>query len=149
VLILSGLWGAVAPSDRVPDYKLKMGAQLRGVGKLSAWWRDDLSAAIAGGAAGRRVWNLLPKVHVAAWAAPEELRQVTVRFLDRRPDGSLTPVSHGNKFQKGALVRHLLAHPGATPESLEDWNHPSGYRLDPGLTEHHGGTTVVSLVGPA
>ncbi len=28
VLILSGLWSAVAPRDPIPDYKLKMGATL-------------------------------------------------------------------------------------------------------------------------
>jgi uncharacterized protein len=149
VLILSGLWGAVAPRDPVPAYRLKMGAPLPGVGRPSAWWRDDLSASIAERAGGRRVWNLLPKEHAAAWAAPEDIDHVTVRFLERRDDGSLAAVSHQNKFLKGALVRHLLAHPGAGPEDLRDWEHPSGFRLDPGLTERLGGATVVSLVGAA
>jgi cytoplasmic iron level regulating protein YaaA (DUF328/UPF0246 family) len=149
VLILSGLWGAVAPNDPVPDYRLKMGAELPGVGRLAAWWRDDLSSTIAADAAGRRVWNLLPKEHAAAWAAPEDLPQVTVRFLDRRPDGTLTAVSHGNKYLKGALVRYLLAHPSAGPDDLAGWDQRSGYRLDPGLTERRGATTVVSLVGSA
>ncbi|MEP7059188.1 MAG: peroxide stress protein YaaA, partial [Actinomycetota bacterium] len=52
VLIFSGLWGALAPSDPIPDYKLKMGAALPRLGKLSGWWRDDLSATVAERAAG-------------------------------------------------------------------------------------------------
>ncbi len=147
VLILSGLWGAVTPFDLVPAYRLKMGAPLPGVGRPSAWWRDDLTVAIAARAGRRTVWNLLPKEHAVAWAAPADVGQVTVRFLERRRNGSLTAVSHWNKFLKGALVRYLLAQPGAGPDDLRDWEHPSGYRLDPTLTERLGETTVVALVG--
>jgi len=146
VVILSGLWGAVTPADPIPDYKLKMGAGLAPLGKLSSWWRDDLSACLAACAAGRRVWNLLPAEHAAAWRAPAGLPQLSVRFLERRPDGSLTAVSHWNKFLKGALVRFLLAHPGAGPEELAGWDHPSGYRLDPSLDEVRGGLRILSLV---
>ena len=32
VVIFSGLWGAVRPADPIPDYKLKMGATLPGLG---------------------------------------------------------------------------------------------------------------------
>ena len=39
VVIFSGLWGAVMPADPIPDYKLKMGAALPPLGKLSTWWR--------------------------------------------------------------------------------------------------------------
>jgi hypothetical protein len=147
VLIFSGLWGAVAPTDPIPDYKLKMGASLPGLGKLSTWWRDDLSAAIAERAAGRPVWNLLPQEHAAAWRAPTDLVQFSVRFLERRPDGSLAAVSHWNKFLKGALVRFLLANPGAGPDGLMGWEHPAGYRYDPARDEMIGGVTVLSLVG--
>ena len=146
VLIVSGLWGAVSPADPIPDYKLKMGASLPRLGKLSTWWRRDLSAAIADRAAGRTVWNLLPNEHQAAWRAPEGLEQWAVRFVERRPDGSLIAVSHWNKLLKGALVRFLVAHPGAGPEGLEAWEHPLGYRHDPALDERQGDTTIVSLV---
>ena len=146
VLIFSGLWGAVAPADPIPDYKLKMGAALPRLGKLSTWWRGDLSAAIAARAAGRTVWNLLPAEHAAAWDAPAGLAQITVRFLEPRPDGSLTAVSHWNKYLKGALVRYLLANPDAGPADLRAWKHPSGFRLDAALTERRAGLTVLSLV---
>jgi hypothetical protein len=146
VLIFSGLWGAVAPADPIPDYKLKMGASLPGLGKLSTWWREELSAALASRALGRTLWNLLPNEHAAAWDPPAGLAQITVRFLEPRADGSLSAVSHWNKYLKGALVRYLLANPTAGPVDLKAWKHPSGFRLDPKLTEQLGDLTVLSLV---
>ena len=149
VVIFSGLWGLVSPSDPIPDYKLKMGARLGSLGVLSAWWRDDLSARLASLAAGRHVWNLLPKEHAAAWRPPSTLPQWSVRFLDHAPDGSLVAVSHRNKALKGALVRFLTAHPSALPDDLDAWHHPDGYRLRTALTEERDGTTVLSLVRQA
>jgi cytoplasmic iron level regulating protein YaaA (DUF328/UPF0246 family) len=149
VLILSGLWGMVAPGDPIPDYKLKMGASLPRLGKLSTWWRDDLSAAIALRASSRTVWNLLPNEHAAAWHEPDGLTQYSATFQERRPDGSLAAVSHWNKFLKGALVRFLLAHPGAGPADLAGWDHPAGYRYDPDRIEVVRGITVLRFVqGP-
>jgi cytoplasmic iron level regulating protein YaaA (DUF328/UPF0246 family) len=146
VLIVSGLWGAVAPADPVPDYKLKMGVSLPRLGKLSTWWRDDLSAAIAARATNRTVWNLLPNEHQAAWRAPDGMAQWSVRFLEPGAGGALVAVSHWNKFLKGALVRHLLMHPATTPEMLEGWEHPSGFRYEPSLDEIRGDLTLLSLV---
>jgi cytoplasmic iron level regulating protein YaaA (DUF328/UPF0246 family) len=149
VLILSGLWGAVAPADPIPDYKLKMGVSLPGLGKLSTWWSGDLSARLVERAGARPVWNLLPNEHAAAWRPPEGLAQYTVRFLEHRPDGSLSAVSHWNKFLKGALLRFLLARPGASPADLAGWEHPSGFRYDPARTEEHDAVTVITLTQSA
>ena len=145
VVIFSGLWGAVLPADPIPDYKLKMGAALVPMGKLSTWWREPLSASLTELAAGRRVWNLLPNEHAAAWQPPEDLEQWTVRFLEHR-GGKLSTVSHDNKSLKGALVRFLLANPAAEPADLAGWKHPAGYRLDRKLTEQRGSLTLLSLV---
>ena len=145
VVIFSGLWGAVMPADPIPDYKLKMGAALGPLGKLSTWWREPLSARLAKLAAGRHVWNLLPKEHALAWDPPDGLEQWTVRFLERR-NGAMTTVSHDNKSLKGALVRYLLANPGAEPADLAVWKHPAGYRLDEKRTERSGSLTLLSLV---
>jgi cytoplasmic iron level regulating protein YaaA (DUF328/UPF0246 family) len=146
VLIFSGLWGLVAPPDPIPDYKLKMGALLPGLGKLSSWWRDELSARLAERASGRRVWNLLPNEHAAAWRPPVDLPQWSVRFLERRSDGSLSAVSHRNKALKGALVRHLLAHPSAEPEDLSGWSDADGAVYEASVTEDRTGRAVVSMV---
>ena len=146
VVILSGLWGLVAPSDRIPDYKLKMGAALPGTGKLSSFWRDALTARLVEAAGRRRIWNLLPQEHDAAWRPPVGTEQLSVTFLEPGRNGSLVAVAHWNKFLKGALVRHLLTHPGTDARSLADWEHPAGYRLDPERTVHDGARTTLFLV---
>jgi cytoplasmic iron level regulating protein YaaA (DUF328/UPF0246 family) len=146
VVIVSGLWGLVMADDPIPDYKLKMGAVLPPLGKLSTWWRDALTARLLALARGRHIWNLLPKEHAAAWSPPADVEQWTVRFLDRGLDGSLVTVSHDNKALKGALVRFLLAHPDATPPDLRNWKHPAGYRYAARAIEGTDGTTLVSMI---
>ena len=146
VLILSGLWGAVAPGDPIPDYKLKMGATLGRGPRLSARWAEPLSTAIGEVARGRRVWNLLPREHDAAWRPPEPVDQVSVEFLEPGRSGELVAVSHWNKLLKGALVRHLLDEPTTTVDDLADWHHPLGFRLDRSRTRDDRGRTIVSMV---
>jgi uncharacterized protein len=133
VLIASGLLGVVAPRDPVPDHRLKMSASLPRIGKLSTWWRPQLTAALGERLAGAVVWDLLPNEHAAAWS-PEVVavrRRITVRFADANG----AAVAHWNKLLKGALVRHVLDHAITDPHDLDGWEHPSGYRLDPKLSD--------------
>lgn len=153
VLILSGLWGAVAPTDPIPDYKCKMGATLPGLGKLATWWRPRLSPLLDQRAAGHTTWNLLPNEHAAAWAPATPVAQVVVRFLDEIPDGtgghSLKAVSHWNKLLKGALVRWLVTTGADDPAALAGFEHPAGYRWRPDLDIVHRSVLTVHLVKPA
>ncbi len=159
VRILSGLWGVVRPRDPVPDYKLKMGATLPPLGRLSTWWRAPLTAALAPEVRGRTVWDLLPHEHRAAWApdlaGPGAPRQIiSVRFLDevgRSGSTDLVVVSHWNKLLKGALVRHVVATQLDDVDALATFEHPEGYRYEPSLTERHddGIRVGVSLVKPS
>jgi cytoplasmic iron level regulating protein YaaA (DUF328/UPF0246 family) len=142
-LIVSGLWGAVRPRDLIPAYRLKMGASLPPLGKLSTWWRPRLTAALAGRLRGCVVWDLLPNEHAVAWR-PDEVamaRRITVRFVDADD----RTVSHWNKLLKGALVRHLLSHPTTDPTDLAGFRHRSGYRFDPDASDLVGDPAVVVL----
>lgn len=136
VLIVSGLWGLVAPTDPIPDYRLKMGARLEPLGKLSTWWRPHLTGALAERVRGATVWDLLPNEHAAAidWPGLAPRRRVTVRFLDR----SGRTVSHWNKLLKGSIVRWLAETGERDPRALEDFEHPQGYRLDLALSDVDG-----------
>lgn len=129
-LILSGLWGAVGPRDPIPDYKLKMGARVDPLGKLSTWWRPHLTQALAPRAGGAIVWDLLPNEHAAAidWDRLSPRRRVTVQFLDREG----RTVSHWNKLLKGSIVRWLVETGASDPADLAELDHPQGYRLDLG-----------------
>jgi uncharacterized protein len=150
VVILSGVWGLVAPRDPIPDYKHKMGARAGRLGRLATWWRPRLTAVLDEHVRGRVVWDLLPHEHAVVWpvsttAAP----RVTVRFLDEHDrDGhrTLTTVSHWNKLLKGALVRHLVDAQLTDPAGLVDFHHPEGYTYRPELTATEPDRIVVSLV---
>ena len=142
-LIASGLWGVVGPSDPIPGYRLKMSASLDGLGKLSTWWRPQLTAALAPWLKGAIVWDLLPNEHAAAiaWADPAPTRRIPVRFLDRRG----TTVSHWNKLLKGSIVRWLVEEGFPDPSDLADFDHPQGYRLDPLASDLTGDPNLVVL----
>jgi cytoplasmic iron level regulating protein YaaA (DUF328/UPF0246 family) len=151
IVIVSGLFGLVAPGDPLPDYKLKMGASLPGLGVLSTWWKPRLTDALAPDIAKRVVWDLLPGEHRAAWSpdATAMTARIRVRFLDNQGTARsprYVTVSHWNKLLKGALVRHILATQLADPDGLADFDHPLGYRFDPALTTEARGMTEVSLV---
>ncbi len=145
LLVLSAVFGLVAPSDPIPDHKLKMSVSIGRMGKLSTWWRTPVSSAIAERAGGGRVWNLLPNEHAAAVHLPE-VEQTSVTFLEPDARGELVAVAHWNKLLKGALVRHLLQHPTTSPDDLVDWEHPEGFRLDPARTVSDGRRTTIFLV---
>lgn len=151
LVILSGLWGLVRPADPIPDYKLKMGANLSGPGRLGTFWRSQITAALAPVVADRTVWDLLPNEHANAWQPGDGAfrTRVSVKFLDDVADGSgrkLVVVSHWNKLLKGALVRHVLATQLDDPAGLSEFEHPLGYRYEPALTRVDGITTTVSLI---
>jgi len=127
-LVVSGLWGLVAPKDPIPDYKLKMSASVPSLRKLSTWWRPAISEALADRAGGAVVWDLLPNEHAAAidWTAIAPKQRVTITFLDR----SGRTVSHWNKLLKGSIVRWLAETGEQDPGALAGFDHPQGYRLD-------------------
>ena len=140
VVIFSGLWGASMPGDPLPDHKVKMSAALAPLGKLSTWWRQPLTDALAPLVERRVVWNLLPIEHDAAWAPPAPgsggpgapTGVLTVRFLDettarKGAARTFTTVNHWNKLLKGALVRHVLATGADEPDALSAFEHPEGY----------------------
>lgn len=125
VVVVSGLLGLVGLSDRIPEYKVKMGAALPRHGTLSSWWRPKLSDVLnswllADG--GRVVIDLLPQEHRAAWKVDPGLGEnhIVVNFLNR----SGRAVGHDAKAAKGLLARHLLESKGSVEGALADWRHP-------------------------
>jgi len=121
VVVVSGLLGLVGFDDPVPDYRVKMGASLKPMGKLSTWWRDPLSTTLNDWADGRVVIDLLPNEHRAAWTPSDSMREhVVVSFIEK----SGKVAGHDAKAAKGLLARHLLEKPGDPMEALRSWTHP-------------------------
>jgi cytoplasmic iron level regulating protein YaaA (DUF328/UPF0246 family) len=113
VLICSGLWGLLRPSDRVPAYRLGMAARLPGVGTLASFWRPWLTDALREHADRQLLLDLRSTPYAAAWRPPADRtgQVVSARVLHERIVGGVPKrvvVSHFNKATKGRLTRALL-----------------------------------------
>jgi len=147
-LIFSGVWGLLRPTDLIPDYKLKIDATLPGLGRVSSFWKPDLSRVLNPILAGQIVWDLLPGAHRTAWdGKAKSAVRWQVKFVERvesRGKVSHRTVNHWSKALKGALVRYLCAHPITDVDALADFEHPQGYVYDPtqGKRGKNGGEVV-------
>jgi uncharacterized protein len=131
-IIFSGMFGLIRPTDLLPDYKLKIGANLGGtVGKLIQYWRAPVSEILRHEVRGKVVWDFLPDQHRRLWDGTGEMvgrHQVKfVKRVIRSGVAEYKTISHHSKALKGALVRHLLATNATNPEDLQDFIHPDGY----------------------
>ena len=106
IIIVSGLLGLITASDPVPDYRLKIGASLTPMGKLSTWWRENLSLALNKHCTGAIVIDLLPQEHSAAFMPSEKLLSAYFRVDLATKSG--TAGGHDAKAAKGRLARHLV-----------------------------------------
>ncbi len=116
IVIVSGLLGLARGDDPVPDYRLKMGATLAPIGKLSRWWRASISAELARVARRRVVVDLLPQEHRGALELGG-LDGVSITLVD--PSGK--PGGHFAKAAKGELARAILTD---GLDALATWEHP-------------------------
>jgi uncharacterized protein len=116
VRTVSGLWGLVSPTDRIPAYRLSMGVDLPGVGPLAAAWRPVVGSVLDG--RDELVVDCRSAAYLAAWKPPKHVPWVQVRVL-RELDGKRSVVSHHAKHTRGVLTRHLLTRAGAAPTDPE------------------------------
>jgi cytoplasmic iron level regulating protein YaaA (DUF328/UPF0246 family) len=119
IVIVSGLLGLVTADDPTPDYRLKIGASLAPMGKLSSWWRDEISGALNKYCAGAVVINLLPQEHSAAFIADSKL--IKCYFHVDLATKSGKAGGHDAKAAKGRLARHLLLHRNEPTKALKSF----------------------------
>jgi len=115
LVVVSALWGALRPHDRIPPYRLSMTSEV-GLGPLAALWRASLEGELRAAAGPRGlVVDCRSAPYAAAWPPSGSLagRTVAVRVLQEGPGGR-TVVSHAAKHTRGEVARHLLE-TGADP----------------------------------
>lgn len=110
VLIASALWGFIRPDDRIPAYRLSMGASLPRIASLPGLWREPLRRAVPDSGL---VVDMRSGAYTAAWK-PREATVVGVRAFT---DGKV--VSHMVKATRGDVARVLLS-AGTVPEHPDD-----------------------------
>lgn len=155
VVLLSGLWGLVAPNDLIPDYQLGMAARLEPLGRLSSWWRPRLSPLLDRRVGGAVVWDLLSGEYGAAWRSLEGTtyrRRITPRIVEEVavPGGAVVrkALSHSAKSVRGALARQVLVHGMVDPDGIGELAPDVllGHELDPAATVVEGPNVTVELV---
>lgn len=120
LVIASGLWGALRPTDRIPPYRTGIGAHLVGTPALESLWRAHLPATLAAAAGPRGVVVDCRSSSYQAAGMPAGLgdRTAVVRVL-RETDGRRSVVSHAAKHTRGLVARELLAS-GVDPRTPAD-----------------------------
>ncbi len=120
LIVVSALFGALRPTDRVPPYRLSMGVDLPGVGKLAPTWRAQLDPVLTAEAGSGAVVDLRSSTYVSAWrpSGSEAERTVSVHVVRDGPGGH-TAVSHMAKHTRGLVARHLLTS-GADPSTPDE-----------------------------
>jgi cytoplasmic iron level regulating protein YaaA (DUF328/UPF0246 family) len=113
LLVPSGLYGLTTGEDLICDYRLKMGVSLAPIGRVDAFWRASVTAALAAHVANATVVDLLPGEHRRA-LAPESLDRahyVRVDFVGANGQGA---AGHAAKAVKGVVANAVLRDgPGA------------------------------------
>ena len=120
LVVVSALFGALRPGDRVPSYRLSMDVDLTGVGPLAAAWRPVLEQVLPGAAGSGVVVDLRSSTYGAAWRPVGEVAERTVAVhVVRDGPGGRTAVSHMAKHTRGLVARHLLES-GVSPRTPEE-----------------------------
>ncbi|MFT3816360.1 MAG: peroxide stress protein YaaA [Rubrivivax sp.] len=133
LVILSGLYGALRPLDRVQPYRLEMGSALatpRGK-DLYAWWGDLLAEHLNERQAADAhpvVVNLASIEYARAALRPAlRARVIDCQFEDWK-GGRYKIISFFAKRARGLMARWAIEHRVATPRRLRDFT-ADGYAL--------------------
>ena len=101
LVVVSALFGAVRPQDRIPPYRLSMAVNLPGVGPLAGHWRDPLDVELTAAAGSGLVVDCRSSTYVAAWQPRGDAAR---RWVQVRVPGA----THMAKHTRGLVTRHLL-----------------------------------------
>ncbi len=129
-IIVSGLFGLLRPDDLIPNYRLRIEANIPGFGKVGKYWKSHISPLLNRTVAGKFVWDLLPGAHREAWDDDHSYKQlVQVKFFEIK-EGERKSVTHQVKPLRGQLVNYIVRETLETLDPLLEWTHPAGYRYD-------------------
>ena len=139
-VIFSGLFGLLRPDDLVPNYHLRMTAELPEVGDVGEFWRPHISPLLNKTLEGRFVWDFLPEELRAVWDDEHTYAErVQVRFVDKDGEGGegkAFPPEEDLSTLQGKLVNHIVRETFEDLEDLEDGDLVDDFRFDEGASEY-------------
>ncbi|MEO8557111.1 MAG: peroxide stress protein YaaA [Actinomycetota bacterium] len=100
LVVVSALFGALRPADKVPPYRLSMNVNLGNLGPLAAVWRAPLAAVLPIAAGHGAIVDCRSSTYAAAWTPRDDL---AARWVQIRVPGA----THMAKHTRGLVARHL------------------------------------------
>lgn len=100
LVVVSALFGALRPADKVPPYRLSMGVNLGELGPLSSVWRAPLATVLPMAAGRGVIVDCRSSTYAAAWVPQGDL---AARWVQIRVPGD----THMAKRTRGLVARHL------------------------------------------
>jgi hypothetical protein len=106
IVFVSGLWGAVRPSDELPDYRVHMCERPAGLGHLVQYWQEPLESVLPHAAGGGLIVDVRAAEYLLAWRPGAELAD---RWVGLKPvrDASF---EKGSDSSTSKTVRGLVLH---------------------------------------
>lgn len=119
VVIVSALWGALRPSDRIPAYRLHVCSRLVGMDRLEPGWRSVLTPVLTSAADGGPILDLRSPAYQAV-GRPTGLDDRTVTLRIRPSPGGPTHIGDViAKRVRGQAASHLLSSEADPEEPLD------------------------------
>jgi cytoplasmic iron level regulating protein YaaA (DUF328/UPF0246 family) len=139
LVLLSGLYGALRPLDRLQPYRLEMGTALATPQgrNLYDYWGDTVAAHLNERQADERrpvIVNLASQEYAKVALRPAlKARVIDVQFEDWKP-GGWKVVSFFAKRARGAMARHAILTRARSPQALLGFS-AEGYAHDAAASE--------------
>ncbi len=138
LVILSGLYGALRPLDRLQPYRLEMGTALAagGAKDLYGWWGDRIAAYLNRRGRGQGdpvVVNLASQEYFRAVDRRVLKARVVECVFEEGRDGGWKIVSFFAKRARGLMARHAIRHRLQRPEDLRGFAE-EGYAFAPSVS---------------
>jgi cytoplasmic iron level regulating protein YaaA (DUF328/UPF0246 family) len=100
LVIISALYGAVRPADKIAPYRLSMSVNLGELGPLATVWRAPLAAVLPIAAGRGVIVDCRSSPYAAAWVPHDDL---AARWVQVRVPGA----THMAKHTRGLVARHV------------------------------------------